>query len=573
VNAVRDRPRSLARRYAALQYACNNSVDKDAPMTFARPALPIFALTSALALASCGGGDNGPSTVHAVGSTSGTSGNTGTGGETTSWVQGQYAAPSTFAAMCATPRTGTDPATGQTYPDRAGTALDEKNWLRSWTNQLYLWFDEVQDRDPSGYTTDDAYFQVLKTTATTASGAPKDKFHFTYATSTWESLSQSDQEAGYGANFNIIVAAPPRTVVVSYTEPNTPATAANLTRGTKILAIDGADSVNATDSASIATLNAGLSPATAGETHTFSVMDPGATTPRTVTLVSADITSSPVQNVHTLAAPNGELVGYLLFNDNLATAESAMIAAVNQLKTAGVKDLVLDIRYNGGGLLNIASEVAYMIAGPGPTAGQTFELSQFNSKYPTTNPITGGAITPLGFLATTTVQSTGTALPSLNLARVFVLTGSSTCSASESIINGLQGVGVEVIQIGSTTCGKPYAFYPQDNCGVTYFSIELQGVNAKGFGAYPDGFTPRNTKATQGVLVDGCSVADDFTHALGDANEGVLSSALGYLATGSCPVAPSAVAPATLAGAYVPPQANGVSIKSFRRENRLFRSL
>jgi carboxyl-terminal processing protease len=545
-------------------------------MTRAHPALLITsALICALTLASCGGGGgSAPAGAGTSGTngTSGISGTSGTGGDT-GWVQGQYAAPSTFAALCASPRTGSDPLTGQAYPDRAGTALDEKNWLRSWTNQLYLWFDEVQDRDPSGYTTDDAYFQVLKTTATTASGHPKDKFHFTYPTSTWESLSQSDQEAGYGASFAVIAATPPRTIVVAYTEPNSPATAANLTRGTAVLAIDGVDSVSADDTAGVATLNAGLSPASAGESHTFSVMDPGATTARTVTLVSADITASPVQNVHTLTTPNGRLVGYLLFNDNLATAESAMIAAINQLKTAGVQDLVLDIRYNGGGLLDIASEVAYMIAGPGPTTGKTFELSQFNSKYPTTNPITGGAITPLGFLSTTAVQSTGNALPTLDLPRVFVLTGSGTCSASESIINSLQGVDVEVIQIGSTTCGKPYAFYPADNCGVTYFSIELQGVNAKGFGTYPDGFTPRNTTATEGVLVDGCSVADDFSHALGDVNEGVLSSALGYLATGSCPVAPSGVAPATAAGAYVPPQANGQSIKSFKRENRLLRTL
>ena len=57
-----------------------------------------------------------------------------------------------------------------------------------------------------------------------------------------------------------------------------------------------------------------------------------------------------------------------------------------------------------------------------------------------------------------------------------------TCSASESIINGLRGVNVQVIQIGSTTCGKPYGFYPEDNCGTTYFSIQFKGVNAAGFG-------------------------------------------------------------------------------------------
>ena len=68
-------------------------------------------------------------------------------------------------------------------------------------------------------------------------------------------------------------------------------------------------------------------------------------------------------------------------------------------------------------------------------------------------------------------------MPTLNLTRVYVLTTADTCSASESIINGLKGAGVTVNQIGVTTCGKPYGFYPQDNCGTTYFSIEFRGVN------------------------------------------------------------------------------------------------
>jgi len=71
----------------------------------------------------------------------------------------------------------------------------------------------------------------------------------------------------------------------------------------------------------------------------------------------------------------------------------------------------------------------------------------------------------------------GSALPTLNLSRVFVLTTSSTCSASEAIINGLRGADIEVIQIGSGTCGKPYGFYPTDNCATTYFTIQFSGIN------------------------------------------------------------------------------------------------
>jgi hypothetical protein len=495
----------------------------------------------------------------------------------TPWVQGQFAAESTFAALCVSPRTGIDPGTAKPYPDAQGTLLDELNWLRSWTNDLYLWFDEVQDQNPANFTTDASYFAVLKTTATTASGNPKDKFHFTYPTATWEALSQSGTQAGYGANFVIIAGTPPRSVVVAYTEPGSQAATApaSLSRGAAILDIDGVDLVNATDQASIDTLNAGLAPQTVGESHSFTIRDPGSAASRTITLVSANVTVSPVQNTHTITAPNGALVGYMLFNDHLETAESALVAAFTQLQSAGVQDLVLDIRYNGGGLLDIASEVAYMIAGPASTAGQTFELTQFNSKHATVNPVTGAAITPVGFHATAQGFSvtSGQALPTLNLHRVFVLTTSGTCSASEAIINSLQGVNVQVIQVGSTTCGKPYGFYPADNCAVTYFSIQFKGVNAKGFGDYTDGFTPANTLAVEGVPLPGCSVADDFTHALGNSAEGLLASAIAYQATGVCPVPPSGLAPVQplSAGAYVPPMANGRVIKSIWQQNRIQR--
>ena len=518
-------------------------------------------------LTACGGGGGGGGYTAPVTTVPPASG----------WVSGQYSPPATFAAMCVTPRTGTDPATNKPYPDRPGTALDEKNWLRSWTNDLYLWFSEVPDQDPARFASDATYFDALKTSATTASGTPKDHFHFTYPTAAWEALSQSGVQAGYGAKFVVIAAKPPRNVVVGYTEPGSQAATApaSLARGAKILTVDGVDLVNANDQASVDMLNAGLSPHTTGETHAFSIMDEGATSPRSVTMVSASVTETPVQNVQTIPAAGGGLVGYILFNDHIATAESEFVAAITQLKSAGVTDLVLDIRYNGGGYLDIASEVAYMIAGPTPTMGQTFELQQFNSKHPTVNPVTQASITPLAFHTTTQGFSltAGQALPSLNLPRVFVLTTGSTCSASESIINALQGVNVQVIEIGSTTCGKPYGFYPADNCAVTYFSIQFQDVNAKNFGAYPDGFTPENTIATEGVLVPGCSVADDFAHSLGDPAEGLLASALGYRANGVCPVPPSGLQPAPplTAGAYVPPAANGVVIKSLWRQNRIYR--
>ncbi|MGI9225713.1 MAG: S41 family peptidase, partial [Woeseiaceae bacterium] len=141
----------------------------------------------------------------------------------------------------------------------------------------------------------------------------------------------------------------------------------------------------------------------------------------------------------------------------------------------------------------------------------------------------------------------GQSLPVLNLTnrRVFVLTGPGTCSASESIINGLRGVDVPVIQVGSTTCGKPYGFYETPNCGMSYFTIQFRGVNAKNFGDYTDGFSPENTDpgGLVGTIIPGCSVADDFDSQLGDPAEARFAAALNYRDTDTCPAATGVAGP------------------------------
>jgi carboxyl-terminal processing protease len=518
-------------------------------------------LITALWLTGCGGGGGGSSSGSV------------TPPPPAGWQSGVYLPAANYAAMCVAPRTGTDPTTGKPYADHAGTLLDENNWLRSWNNDLYLWYSEVTDQDPALFASTSSYFDVLKTTATTSTGAAKDRFHFTYPTTEWVALSQGNVQVGYGAQWVILSGVPPRQLVVAYTEPGSPATdsTANLARGAQVLSVDGVDLVNDNTQSGINTLNAGLFPAAANETHVFQILDLGATTSRTVTLVSTAITSQPVQDVSVIA-PSTDPVGYMLFNDHLATSEAALIDAFTTLQTAGVTDLVLDIRYNGGGYLDIASEVAYMIAGPGPTSGATFELQQFNAKYANVDPLTGQALAPVPFHSTTQGFSTtaGQALPTLNLPRVFVLTGPDTCSASESIINSLRGIGVTVVQVGSTTCGKPYGFFPQDNCGTTYFSIQFRGVNAMNFGDYADGFSPANAPTLTNAVVPGCSVADDFTHALGDPAEARLAAALGYRANTSCPPATGL---ARLASATKLSAVDGMLPASPLRQLRIIRSL
>ncbi len=436
---------------------------------------------------------------------------------------------SDLANLCASPRAGTD--------DRKGSANDEKKFLRSWIDELYLWYREVPEVDPDASPTVEDYFNKLKTQVRTATNNPKDRFHFIIPTDVWNQQSQGGVSAGYGVTFAVVAPTVPRQAVVAYTQPGTDG-GSKLARGAQILKVDGVDLVNAEGQANVDVLNGGLFPSALDQSHTFEVLDVGATASRTVTLTSTTITETPVQNAHVI--PN-TTVGYILFNDHIATAESELIDAIGALKAGGATDLVLDMRYNGGGFLDIASELAFMIAGPARTSGKTFEKLAFNDKYPSRDPVTGQPLTPTPFEgATAGFSSTpprGTPLPHLDLPRVFVLTSGGTCSASESVINSLMGVDVQVIQIGGVTCGKPYGFYPQDNCGNTYFSIEFQGVNAKGFGDYSDGFIPGGG----GNNPAGCGVADDFGHQLGDPAEAQLAAALAFRASGTCPK-PSAAA-------------------------------
>jgi carboxyl-terminal processing protease len=515
-------------------------------------------------LTACGGGGSSDGGSNNISSRP----NPFTGGG--GWTAGVYKDASQFADRCANPRTGTDPFTGAAYPDGKGSYRDENNFLRSWSNDTYLWYREIVDVNPANYSDTIEYFSLLRTTAVTPSGTPKDQFHFTYSSDEWERLSEAGITYGYGMELSWISTALPRELIVAYTQPNSPADLASIKRGAKILKIDGVDLINAYTSADITILNDGLFPSVTGQAHIFTLDEAGVV--RDVILQSASVASVPVQNVKTIDTATGK-VGYLTFNDHIAPAEQGLIDAINQLDAVGVNDLVLDLRYNGGGYLAIASQLAYMIAGYSPTAGKTFEELQFNDKYPNKDPVTGEVLASEPFYSTSLgfSVSEGQALPTLDLNRVYVLTSSDTCSASEALMNGLRGVGIQVIQIGRTTCGKPYGFYPQPNCGTTYFTVQFRGVNAKNFGDYSDGFAPASSDDGKARIL-GCSVADDFTHALGDPDETRLAAALYHRTNNRCPAGSSSVGVMQKAASPLK-SIDGHLIKTQALQNKLMRPL
>ena len=129
-------------------------------------------------------------------------------------------------------------------------------------------------------------------------------------------------------------------------------------------------------------------------------------------------------------------------------------------------------------------------------------------------------------------------------------------------MNGLRGVGFELIQIGSTTRGKPYGWYAQENCGTTYSTIQFRGVNEANYGDYTDGFTPSAVDDGEANVL-GCQVADDLSQQLGDPAENRLEVALAYQAGQGC------IAPVGDAAGMESNVSDGYIHRSFFDSNRI----
>ncbi len=386
------------------------------------------------------------------------------------------------------------------------TPAGEKAWELAHLQDVYLFYRDIVPVDPNAYATPEAYFNALIVTS-------KDRFSFVEPQSTADAFFNAGQDIGYGAVFKFDAGNQLR---IGFVDAGGPLALQGVARGAQITAIGG----TAVSALTTAQINSALFPATVGVSLSLTLLDENQTVPRSITVASASVVENPVPLAPVLPAdaadPLSPKVGYLLFDDHIATSEAELVGAIASFKAAGVADVVVDLRYNGGGFLYIASELAYMLGGNRLAPNAIFEKLTFNDKHPEK---TNDPANTVPFYST---SSSGQVLPTLDLPRVFVITAPGTCSASESVINGLTPF-VQVIRIGGTTCGKPYGFIQTNNCGDAYFAIQFQGVNNVGFGDYTSGFAPT------------CAVADDFDHALGDPAEGRLSATLAYRRSGMCP--------------------------------------
>jgi C-terminal processing protease CtpA/Prc len=408
------------------------------------------------------------------------------------------------------------------------TDLPQKKFIRAYLDEYYLWPEQVQRRDALAYDSAADYFKAIL--------APPNLDRFSFSSPTDEADARETGEA-FDVGIHWVNAGSSAAPLwrVARVEPASPAAASGIRRG---------DTLSGK-------LNTNLYSSTAQTLfYNFSYLRNGQLLQ--ANLKPASIFEDPVGPGLVLKA-NTRKIGYLGFESHYGNAQDQLIESLQSMAQEGIQELVLDLRYNSGGYLYIASTLASMLT-PLPVL-QTrpeFIRLQPNSKLTASYQDAVLRLSPfVQYVGNNAIFNAGSALPQLAIHRVYLLTTGATCSASESLINGLRGLGVTVHTIGDTTCGKPYGMTRQDNCATAYYPIEFRGVNALGESDFSNGFAPR------------CEVPDDLDHERGDVREAQLSAALTHMQTGQCPAtdlvanrsaATRQMSPVPLAKAQTPPQ-------------------
>ncbi len=375
--------------------------------------------------------------------------------------------------------------------------------------------------DPAAYTTPEALLAAL---TADARAAGKDR-SWSYVTTTSAQQAFFADGTAVGFGFGLLVREPtPGTnqVFLSQVYPGSAASTAGLTRGAEIVGIgDTPDAiVPVADLIAAGTLLEALGPSTAGVVRTLEVIPRGGGAPAPLTLTKRTFNLDPVANVHVIDRSSLPVplppAGYVALRSFISPADAALRSAFAGLKAAGVTDVVVDLRYNGGGLLSTAALLGDLLGG-GLDGMPMFSL-QHNARH-------AGRDAGYGFFPeASSVTATRVA---------FVVTGASA-SASELVPNVLEPYR-PVALVGGQTYGKPVGQlgFQLSGCGTVVNLVSFRIVNAQGDGDYFGGLPAPG--------FSGCSVAaaDDLLHETWESAETSTAAALDWLATGTCPAAPA----------------------------------
>lgn len=226
----------------------------------------------------------------------------------------------------------------------------------------------------------------------------------------------------------------------------------------------------------------------------------------TVTLTKDIVTIDPVPQWRVIDTPGGS-VGYMELATFISTADPVFDTVFAAFRQAGITDVIIDLRYNGGGLVRTTENLGDYLGGD-VANNLVFSKTLFNANNAASN--------RTRFFQRLT--------NSMSLSQLVVVATENTASASEIVTNSMEPY-VAVSIVGDDTFGKPVGQVGIEFCAKILRPTAFQTVNALDEGDYFDG------------LPADCPAADDVTVPVGDPNDENIVAALSVLQTGGCPVA------------------------------------
>ncbi|MFA8436288.1 MAG: S41 family peptidase [Marinifilaceae bacterium] len=353
--------------------------------------------------------------------------------------------------------------------------------------EWYLWNEDLPEINPNSFDSANEYFDKLL--------APQDKWSFIDNLDELMAFLENGTYKGYGFALKW---KDQEHLMVKLVYDASVLKTEGITRGWELIRINGKAPSSMNDDDIINELNR------PGNSFVFKN---SSGEQKELILSQTEMQQNTVLHQDVITTEKGAKVAYLVFDSFLDSSEQELNAAFSDFKTKGATELILDLRYNGGGSTKISNQLSALITGNTFT-GQVYSKIFHNQSKSASDTIDLFLSQPAAY----------------NFERIFIITTRSTASASEMVINGLEPyLGAEnVILIGTQTHGKPVGMYvfevPKFNLAVVPISFKI--TNKDDIGEYFDG-----------IPVD-FEIADDLTHDWGDQEETNLKAALNYIETG-----------------------------------------
>ena len=386
-----------------------------------------------------------------------------------------------------------------------------QDWALGVLQEWYLFPDKLDTSvNKASYNNLQSYLDAL---VAPARAEGKDRF-FTYITSIEEEndLINNGSNAGFGIRLTYDTTN--NRVFVAEAFENAPAFPAGFDRGTEILSVNGQSTSSLMASGGPQAFSDALGPSDPGVTRSFVIRDTSGVE-RTVSVTKTEYPLDPISDrygVEILSDGAGGQVGYInLRTFIVSNASQQLRTAFQQFQDQGITNVILDLRYNGGGLVSVAELLGDLMADG--LEGQVFSRTELRPSKSAENSTDLFADQP----------------QQIRAMKLAVIGRGGTASASELITNSMiPYLGDNIALVGTDTYGKPVGQFAFDRsaCDDRLRAVTFKTVNADGQGEYFNGLAS--------VMPNTCRANDDIFTPLGDANEASISVALDFIAGRTC---------------------------------------